>query len=187
MPNSAASLTCFWRIGWSEGRQENCAENAPWLLSSLIAMPKYSEVVTLHRYYIWANKFRTCFERALGTSGAPELKDVLVWFADEPGMFLSYWYAALYVVIEGWKELGFQDEEIDALLNSPNVDHLRRYRNGVCHFQREYLDSRFQEIMTSPESVSWVRNLNRALGRFFLQTAKSSGISAARLDEPNRK
>ncbi len=101
----------------------------------------YAESVTLHCYDIWANKFRTHLDRLItGTDLTVNLPPV--WFADEPGLFLSYWYAALYVVIEGWKELGFQDAEIDALLISPNVKHLKRYRNGVCHFQPKCLDDR---------------------------------------------
>jgi hypothetical protein len=50
---------------------------------------------------------------------------------------MSYWYAALYVVIEGWRDLGLADATIDALLQSPNVDLLKRYRNGVFHFQKD--------------------------------------------------
>jgi hypothetical protein len=136
-------------------------------------MPAYADVVTLHRYYIWANKFRTHFDQitAAVASANPDTTDPLFWFADEGGLFLSYWYTALYVVIEGWKRLRFQDAEIDVLLTSPNVEHLKRYRNGVCHFQPQYLDDRFQGMMGSPDSVQWVRNLNSAFGRFFLQRA----------------
>jgi hypothetical protein len=133
-------------------------------------MPTYADVVTLHRYYIWANNFRTHLDQILGAAADLE-PNPLVWFADETGLFLSYWYAALYVVIEGWKKLGFQDAEIDALLRSPNVGHLRRYRNGVSHFQPKYLDERFLAMTSSPDSVRWVRSLNRAFGGFFLQTA----------------
>ena len=128
----------------------------------------HRELVTLHRYYIWANKFRAHFDEIVGRNTSLEPNSVL-WFADEAGLFLSYWYAALYVVIEGWTERGLQDAEIDKLLTSPNREHLRRYRNGVCHFQPQYLDERFLEMMGSSDSVRWVRTLNHAFGRFFLQ------------------
>ena len=36
-------------------------------------------------------------------------------------MYMSYWYATLYVVIEGWKNLKFSDPKIDELLKSPNA------------------------------------------------------------------
>lgn len=33
--------------------------------------------------------------------------------------YMSYWYAGLFVVVEGWRDLGLQDAEIDGLLESP--------------------------------------------------------------------
>src|SRR5215216_841211 len=42
--------------------------------------------------------------------------------------YVSYWYAALYVVIEGWKDLSLRDPTIDALLAATHTDTLRRFR-----------------------------------------------------------
>jgi len=138
-------------------------------------MPTNADLLTLHRYYIWANKFRTQFYQSLNSPIDPN-EPPLLSFADTKGLYLSYWYAALYVVIEGWKVLGCADVEVDALLISPNVEHLRRYRNGVCHFQPKYLDDRFVEMMTASDSVEWVRTLNSAFGRYFL-TRPGKGTS----------
>ncbi len=118
------------------------------------------ELLSLHRYYIWANRMRTHFDEILasGTSatGQGEIESVL---------YMSYWYGGLYVVVEGWKELGLTDAAVDRLLESPNVDLLRRYRNGVFHFQRQYNDQRFMEFITQgTDVVPWVRNLNQQLG-----------------------
>lgn len=125
-------------------------------------MPTDAEVLTLHRYFIWANKFQTHFDRIVGSTAKLD-PNPNVWFFDETGLFLSYWYAALYVVIEGWLELRLHDPAIDVLLLSPNVQHLKRYRHGVCHFQPKYFDDRFLELSASPDSVEWVRNLNHEL------------------------
>jgi hypothetical protein len=76
-------------------------------------------VGTLHRYFIWANQMRVHFDGIISKSklgGAPEIESFL---------YMSYWYAALYVVIEGWRELELADATIDALLQSPNVDLLK--------------------------------------------------------------
>jgi hypothetical protein len=71
---------------------------------------------------------------------------------------MSYWYGGLYVVIEGWQELGLSDAVIDATLQSPNVHLLRRYRNGVFHFKKDYNDERFLAFMKDGNaSVSVVR------------------------------
>ena len=73
-------------------------------------------------------------------------------------------------VVEGWNALDLHDAEIDGLLTSANVEHLRRYRNGTFHFQQAYLDPRVTEIMGSPDSVDWVRRLLAA------RKLKSDGI-----------
>jgi len=52
----------------------------------------------------------------------------LVFLVHDPGIFMSYWYGALFVVIEGWRELQLSDPSIEPLLASDNVDLLKRYR-----------------------------------------------------------
>ncbi len=54
---------------------------------------------------------------------------------------------------QGW-ELGLADKEVDALIASQNVELLRRYRNGVFHFQREYFDERFLELIRDAKTSS---------------------------------
>lgn len=74
------------------------------------------------------------------------------------------------MVVEGWRELGLSEPTVDRLLASSNVDLLRRYRNGVFHFQRDYNDDRFLGFMTEgTDTVAWVRELTLHLGRYFLQ------------------
>jgi hypothetical protein len=126
-----------------------------------------AEIHTLHRYFIWQTTMRQhYFDRLVeGAPPGPKGNPDIVAF-----MYMSYWYAALYVVVEGWGELGLEDAEIDGLLESPNVALLRRYRNGVFHFQRAYYDDRFIELIRDGESVAeWVRALSSAFGRYFLQ------------------
>jgi hypothetical protein len=124
------------------------------------------ELLSLHRYYIWANRMREYFDANLDKSCDTE--GPRAWFADDPGIFLSYWYSALLVVIEGWRELNLSDTEIDKLLTSDNVDLLRRYRNGVCHYQHQYFDPRFLNLISTSGVALWARQLNLAFGRYFL-------------------
>lgn len=94
---------------------------------------------------------------------------------NESWIAMSYWYGGLYVVIEGWRELELRDPQIDALLASPNVDLLKRYRNGIFHYQRRYFDERFVELIRDGEDVvNWVRELNSQFGRFFLEWFKAN-------------
>jgi len=136
-----------------------------------------SELLALHRYYIWANRLREHFDDTVSNpplSAGPE-----TIFLDDRGLFLSYWYAALYVVVEGWQQLQLSDPEVDALLSSPSLDLLRRFRNGVCHYQRNYDDPRFLDLIQAQGVVPWVRQLNLVLGRYFLQKLGQTKGSAA--------
>ncbi|MGH7991903.1 MAG: hypothetical protein ACREDQ_00170 [Limisphaerales bacterium] len=130
-------------------------------------------IFALHRYWIYANRMRECFDKAFlhpdWVQLAKETKteiDLVFWIHD-PGIFMSYWYGGLYVVVEGWQELGLNDSVVDQLLKSPNVKLLKRYRNGIFHFQKHYMDERFHEFMESKDCVPWVRQLNRAFGDYF--------------------
>lgn len=118
-------------------------------------------IFTLHRYFIWANAMRTHFDEVL-TQPRNDGWEI------RTRMYMSYWYAGLYVVIEGWRKLHLTDPAIDGLLDSPNVALLRRYRHGVYHFQKDYDDPRFIEFISEGEDVvSWVRSLNEQFGRYF--------------------
>ncbi len=132
--------------------------------------PEFASTFSLHRYFIWCDRMRVHLEAVLEKAeptGNPGL-DI------EHFMYMSYWYGGLYVVVEGWKELGLHDAEIDKLLDSPNVDLLRRYRNGVFHFQKDYFDNRFYDFMTvGADTVKWIRSLRDEFSRWFLNWAKS--------------
>lgn len=114
---------------------------------------------------------RTHFDKVLGkTEDASREK---MGMSVEEFMYMSIWYALLFVVIEGWNKLKLSDEKISELLLSPNVDLLRRYRNGVFHFQKKYIDERFLGFISDgKDCVTWVRDLNNEFGRFFLNYFK---------------
>jgi len=124
-------------------------------------------VITLHRYFIYANRMRTHFDKLIEQSRKDLTKDV------ELRLYMESWYGLLYVVIEGWRDLRLQDAEIDELLQSPHVSLLKRTRNGVFHFQKNYFDARFLDFVTTDGTAVWVRTLNRAFGRFFLDWHKA--------------
>jgi hypothetical protein len=136
---------------------------------------------SLHRYWIWANRMRQLFTIALkdGTldravKRAEELSDsplVLLAsvFGDDMGIFMGYWYGGLYVVIEGWRELGLQDPAVDVLLqDEARVALLKRFRNGAFHFQKHYWDDRFSAIMKDQESFVWIMALHDAFEKWFM-------------------
>ena len=128
-------------------------------------MAKEIEIITLHRYFIWSDRMRVHFETILKNKKTMNG----IEFDFETFLYLSSWYGLMYVVIEGWIKLDLHDPQIDSLLESAFVDTLRRYRNGVFHYQRNYFDRRFKEFIEGKEkSAKWIRELRNEFSRYFL-------------------
>src|SRR5712691_5314725 len=127
-----------------------------------------SGIFSLHRYFIWADRMRVHFEASLASVKTRGVSPQEIFM--EP--YMSYYYAALQAVVEGWRELGLSDPAIDALLESPHIDLLRRYRNGAFHYQRTYFDDRFMDFMGAEDSAAWIRTLRDAFSRWFLEFFK---------------
>lgn len=120
---------------------------------------------TLHKYYIWANRMKTHFDGLLLNINT-ELSDGKK--ALEIDMYMSLWYGLMYVVIEGWRQLKLKDTEINDLIKNKNTELLQGYRNGVFHFHRINNDVKFERFFQERTTVEWVRSLNQAFGRWFL-------------------
>lgn len=93
-----------------------------------------------------------------------EVSDAL-WFA-----LAAQWLASVWVVVEGWQSLKMSDRVIDKLLDAyPDYcDLLKRFRNGVYHFQREVFDERLRAFPTNgQETLFWVMALFYEFKRFY--------------------
>lgn len=89
---------------------------------------------------------------------------------DDIGEFIAFsavWFASLYVVIEGWRELKLTDSEIDTLLESEHVDSLRVFRNATFHFQSH--DRKHQQWFDDAR-WNWAQRLMLAYRRYFEET-----------------
>jgi hypothetical protein len=147
------------------------------------------KIHALHRYYCWTTLLKRDFEVALSRGDwlpkGAESPLILPWkyMSSDVGMYMAYWYASLFVVCEGWLELGLSDPEVERLLAEPNLDLLKRYRNGTFHYQKKYFDERFTDFQKEQGSVIWVRELSQALGAWFLAYLRSFRDNA---DEPKK-
>lgn len=142
------------------------------------------EIITLHRYFIWADRMRVHFDEVLNRMSLRQVADELLKKKQgiETFLYMSLWYATFYVLIEGWRELGLSDTKIDKLLKSKNVDLLRRYRNGVFHFQKKYMDERFTKLMTDGQDIAmWIRELRDEFSRWFLIIHKTENRKHTKL------
>ncbi len=125
------------------------------------------------RYLASANIVRERFEVSLEE---PDRGDYAFGGSLPSDALCSYWYAGLYVVIEGWEELNFIDPVIDSLLKHDEgyVSLLRRYRNGTFHYQNNLLNNkRLDLIETGENHVYWIRLLHGEFCRFFRQCVDS--------------
>jgi|SRR6266478_1201315 len=80
---------------------------------------KDAAIPVLFRYFMTASLMSQEFDRHLAKD--TEITDAMVFLASQSGLKMALLYGMLYVVIEGWQELGLSDPEIDQLLKSPNV------------------------------------------------------------------
>lgn len=126
------------------------------------------ELLALHKYFLNADFLRDVFMRRIKRDQSPAATDPVTSTDDEIAM--SLWYATLYVVIEGWRESKLADPELDTLLADSHADRLRRFRNQVFHYQREYDNPRLIEFMGEDDAdahaaTDWIRRTHTALGR----------------------
>lgn len=121
-------------------------------------------VFSLHRYFLQANQMRIHFVQTLGETPGRSAEENKIYQL----LYQGLWYGSLYVVVEGWRTLKLKDPVVDELLASNYVLLLRRYRNGVFHFQKNYYDDRFLDFMRPPDTPEWVHDVHSAFGRYFL-------------------
>jgi len=142
-------------------------------------VPEVFKIFSLHRYFLWAITMRDHYEKA-GQRFSPTPSFFENEAANEAFMYLSYWYAGLYVVCEGWQELKLVDPEIDALLKSPHLDVLRRFRHGVYHYQADYFDPRFiNAFALGKDFDDWITSLAHAFNRYLDAWAKNQTAALA--------
>lgn len=141
-------------------------------------LPEVFKLFSLDRYLLWSMEMRQHYRQV----GA-KVTSTPSFFENENAsrafMYLSYWLAGLYVVCEGWQELKLSDPEIDALLKSPHLEALKRYRHGVYHYQADYFDERFMKALVLGKNFDdWVDSLTRAFVSYFDEWANETAALA---------
>lgn len=125
------------------------------------------ELSALHRYFLSASTLRRAYEQRGRTHGFARISED-DW--TQQWLFLSLWYATLYVTVEGWLELKLSEPRVDVLLaDETMVESLRRFRNGVLHYQHQYHHEKLVNfIAQGTTSAEWVRSLHDCLGEAIL-------------------
>jgi len=126
----------------------------------------------LQRYYYWSFKMYRHFVDERTRNGV----------GPDSWMYLSFWFASLYTTVEGWLDLKLTDAAVDPLLSRTDcVSLLRRYRHGVDHFQKDYWDARFDEMVSRLDTATWAEALTEAFGNYFARRAVDTNHPALQL------
>jgi hypothetical protein len=148
---------------------------------------QFLRLMALHKYFLNADFLRDVFMRRIDREQAPAETDAVTSIDDS--IALSLWYATIYVVIEGCREAQLSDSELDALLADHKVDDLRRFRNQVFHFQREYDNPRLLEFLGTSDAdaqaaTEWIRRTHAALGRAIQKAVQGQLAGRAAANQP---
>jgi hypothetical protein len=148
-----------------------------WSYNVLMSFPP---PLSLHHYFVVAARMRHHFESNLVAVEEPRVAapldpDLAAFdlFSGPRGNFMYYWYASLYIVVQGFRKLKLIDPRINPLLASPNVKALRRCWNGVFHYQPDFFSATLLEPIQSPDFIGWVRELMEAFRAYFTREIKS--------------
>jgi len=131
------------------------------------------KIATLYRYYLYAVVMRDNLKKENLEDFIKNLKDdassVILVFSAPVGVYMTYFYSALYLIIEGWNELKMSDEKVDALIASPHTDKLRLFRNATFHYQKEPISPKLLQFLGTKEEATekWIAELYSEFGRFF--------------------
>ena len=96
-------------------------------------------------------------DHAFKDPNGPIMQDFLI--------YMKYWLSALYVVIEGYREIDPKNAALDALIAS-HGDSLRLYRNGVFHFQKQ--TTKNVQFHGHPDNrLNWAEDIHTEFENFF--------------------
>ncbi len=132
-------------------------------------------LATLHRYWLTADSILERMRLDIPHKPGPgiekfpaDLLEIGQWHSRL--LTLSVFYGLLFVVVEGYQELKLIDDTLDALLaEGEYVALLKRFRNGVFHFQKDPFDDRLLEFLVEEGSETWTKKLHAAFNRFFVR------------------
>ena len=139
--------------------------------------PDEVKLIALHTCWLNADSIKARIRAGVLSSkekekikNLPQELQNLLAFGKTHSLFLaiSVWYALLYVVIEGYRELNLSNKEVDELLAQEEyVDLLRQFRNAIFHYQKNPISEKLLGFLTMKESEIWIRKLNSAFAAFF--------------------
>ncbi len=126
--------------------------------------------MSLHKYWIRASIIKAKLSKATKKIG-PKPSMLEVEIAE---YYMQILYSLIYVVVEGWQELGLKEEKVDQFLeNRKFVSMLKSYRNKTFHFQKSYFQQAHKNFYDEDGTAMWAFDLHKCLGEALLDRVKS--------------
>jgi hypothetical protein len=126
------------------------------------------ELKALHVYYLRASAAR---EDMLAKAKDAIPKDdgsVDLLAIMECDRRMSVFYGLVYVVVEGFRGLGLSDPKLDMLFTDPLLEKLRRYRNAIFHFQKQwFVSDKHMDFHDDPGAPEFMTSLWKEMNRWF--------------------
>lgn len=131
------------------------------------------ELASLDRHFLWSDHFRKEYHKALKNDELNTNKEPQKFFLGVAGINMCYWYASLYVVLEGIDSMQLKLDkkirnDVDEIKGS-----LRLFRNVIVHHQSKYWDKRLFEIMKIEDCPQKINRVHNYLNRHLIDLMKS--------------
>ena len=95
--------------------------------------------------------------------------------------YIALWLSALFVVVEGFKELKLDATQVPEL-SDPRLDTLRLFRNGCFHYQRDY--RKFAPVLSGDlKSFDWAERLHMRFSAYFAKHRAQQSAGSRRAGE----
>jgi hypothetical protein len=122
------------------------------------------EYPALHRYFLHAARNRDLFLAEQKRKSPPPFHEI------RSRAHLELWYACLITVLEGSKKEKINHPPVTEMARDRRkIDRLRKCRNAVFHYSRDYDDTRFVAVSEDADFVKWAHKLHNAISAFSLR------------------
>jgi hypothetical protein len=129
-----------------------------------------SDPIFLCRYFIVADRMKHHFTEIPPESTVK--KDELTAHDVNVDIYMTLWYATLYVVIDAWQRMGMKRKRLDALLADENYTALLKgFRDDTFHYQPHDLRRRAVLFLKNRKAAKWIRDVHTEFHKYFRKEA----------------
>jgi hypothetical protein len=125
-----------------------------------------SDPVSLCSYFIVADRIKRHFFDVL--SEPVEDQERLTPYEVNVDIYMTLWYATLYVVIDAWQKMGKRHKRLSELLTHKDyVALLKGFRDDTFHYQPHDVRKRAIRFLVDREAAGWIREVHAELYKYF--------------------